>query len=277
MQRLKRYSLSVWNAAKRFYLEDFTYSASALAFTTLLALVPIVSVILSLLAMFPEFKQVIDVAQNYLLTNFLPASGETLRYYLQNFTLQATRLPIVGIFFLFITATMLIITVENTLNNIWGVPQRKKKFSAWLLYWLVLIVVPFAIGCSVFLSTLFLSLPWWSDPTINSFMKPSVFALLSLIIDTVMFSLLYIILPNFRVGIWNGFAGGLLAAVLFGIAKKLFAFYIHQFPSYELIYGTLATIPIFLLWVYISWMILLFGALFTNEQYKLLAAKKKKS
>jgi membrane protein len=277
MQRWKRYSLSIWNAAKRFYIDDFTYSASALAFTTLLALVPIASVVLSLLTMFPEFKEVLDVAQNYLLTNFLPASGEAIRYYLQNFTLQATRLPIVSIFFLFITATMLIITVENTLNNIWGVPQRQKKFSAWLLYWVVLIVVPFAIGFSVFLSTLFLSLPWWSDPVINSFMKPSVFALLSLMIDTIMFSLLYIILPNFKIGIWNGFVGGFLAAALFEIAKKLFAFYIQQFPSYELIYGTLATIPIFLLWVYISWMILLFGALFTNEQYKLLQVKKKKS
>jgi membrane protein len=277
MRRLKRYSLSLWNAAKRFYTEDFTYSASALAFTTLLALVPIGSVILSMLAMFPEFKKVIDVAQNYLLTNFLPASADVIRYYLQNFTQQATRLPIVGMFFLFVTATLLIITVENTLNNIWGVPERKKKFSAWLLYWAVLIVMPFAIGCSVFLSTLFLSLPWWSDPAINAFMKPSVFLLLSLIVDTIMFSMLYIILPNFSVGIWNGLAGGFLAAVLFGIAKKLFAFYIQQFPSYELIYGTLATIPIFLLWVYISWMILLFGALFTNEQYKLLQVKKKKS
>jgi membrane protein len=276
MQRLPGFLLALWNAAKRFYTDDFTYSASALAFTTLLALVPIFSVVLSLLAMFPIFAQLMALAQNYLLTNFLPTSSTSINFYLENFTEQATRLPIVGICFLFFTATMLIITVENTLNDIWQASERKKKFSAWFLYWVVLIVVPILIGCSVFLSTLFLSLSWFSDTALQAVLKPSVLALISLLINTTMFSLLYIILPNCKVGIRNGLEGGLLAAVLFEIAKKSFAFYVERFPSYEVIYGTLAIIPIFLLWVYISWMIVLYGALFTHEQDKIKRLQKKK-
>jgi membrane protein len=272
MPRLPSSVLILWNAAKRFYVEDFTYSASALAFTTLLALVPLISVVLSLLAMFPIFAKLMDLAQSYLMTNFLPTSADLIKHYLDNFTDQATRMPIIGICFLFFTATMLIMT----LNDIWQVSKRKKKFYSWLLYWLVLVIAPLVIGGSVFLSSLFLSLSWLSDISLQSILKPSVLGLISLLINTAIFSLLYIILPNCKVGLRNGIEGGLLAAILFEIAKKIFAFYINRFPSYEVIYGALAIIPIFLLWVYICWMIVLYGALFTHEQDKLRRLQKKK-
>lgn len=270
MSKLARMSHISWLAAKRFYIEDHTYSASALAFTTLLALVPLFSVILSLVTLFPWFNTLIDSAQTYLVTNFIPASADSIQLYMQNFIRQASRLPVVGLIFLFFTATMLIITVENTLNAIWKVPERKKKFSTWLLYWIVLIIAPLVIGGSVLLSTFILSLPWLLEITWLTSLKPWIFAVISLTINTIMFSALYIIVPNVRVGVWNGLTGGFLAAILFEIAKKIFAFYILKFPSYALIYGALATIPIFLIWVYISWVIVLYGALFTHERYKFL-------
>jgi membrane protein len=273
MQSLRIFFLLLWISAKRFYLENYTYSASALAFTTVLSIVPLASVILSLIAVFPVFDKVIHLAQGYIISNFLPGFGSKLQAYLITFTVQASHLPGIGIVFLFVTATSMILTVENTFNTIWHTKKRKKGFLEWLLYWSVLICIPLVIGVSLLLSTLLFSLPWINSSYLF-ILKPSLLIFLSFAINTTLFSLLYIILPNFNATVRQGFVSGLLAASLFEISKRLFAWYTHQFVTYELIYGTLSLIPIFLLWVYLAWMIVLYGGLFTHEQHKMEAKHK---
>ncbi|MEO8402499.1 MAG: YihY family inner membrane protein [Gammaproteobacteria bacterium] len=252
-------------SAFRLFREKYTYRASALAFTTLLAIVPLLSVIVAFAAFFPFFSRFVNLAQNYIFTNFVPTSTSAIQPYIENFVKHASHLPALGIVILVFTAVTLIITVEHTMNEIWGAPKRLKKISAFFLYWFILLATPLLIGFSVFISTYLFSLSWFAHAETK--LPIHFLAFLPLIINTFMFSALYIIVPNHKVKTSDGFMGGFIAAFLFEVAKKGFAFYITQFKSYEVIYGALATIPIFLLWLYLSWLIILYGALVTNTKY----------
>lgn len=255
-------------AGKRFFQGQYTYRASALAFTTLLSLVPLLSVIVFIVAKFPIFSEINAAAQTYILTNLIPTSGDTIQFYLNNFTQQAEKLPTVSITFLFITGFALIITIEHTLNDIWEVRWKKRKLVSLMIYWIMLMLAPLVIGIGVLISTYLFSLAWLGNLTYFDGLKHLLLGILPLLINTMIFSVLYIIVPNFSVSWKSGLAGGFVASVLFEFAKSIFAFYFKHFPSYELVYGTLAAIPIFLIWLYISWLIILFGALVTNAQYK---------
>jgi membrane protein len=257
---------TITHSIKRLFMGGYTYRASALAFTTLLAVVPLASVVVALAAHFPFFADLVTIAQRFVLNNFIPSTNVTIQTYLYNFTQQASHMTTSGIFFLFFSATLMIITVEDTIDEIWQATQRKKQFFAWVVYWVVLLVAPLAVGLSVFLSTLFFSLSWFSSGIVVELLKMPLLEALSLLMNTILFSVLYVIVPNAKVRWRDGLLGGFLAAVLFEIAKSTFTFYIHTFTSYELIYGALATIPIFLVWVYISWVIVLYGALFTRTR-----------
>jgi membrane protein len=253
-------------AALRLFRQKYTYSASALAFTTLLALVPLLAVIVSMVAMLPIFSKFVALAQSYIFANFIPTSGMIIQQYLENFVNQANHLSNVGLLFLLVTAITLIVTVEHTLNSIWHVNGRKNKISSFFLYWLILLLMPLFIGVSVFVSSYLLSLSWLVQ--MHHFLPAiSLLACVPLLINTCMFALLYVVVPNHRVAWKDGLLGGLFAAILLEFAKKGFAFYIKQIHSYEVIYGAFASIPIFLLWIYISWLIILYGALIINTKY----------
>jgi membrane protein len=269
MIRYFKHCLKIFKiATKRFFKEQYTYRASALAFTTLLSLVPLLTVIVFLTTKFTVFNQINLLAQNYILTNFIPTSTNTIQFYLNNFTFQATHLPKLGIIFLLLTAMMLILTIEHTMNDIWEVRWENRRLWSLLLYWIVLLSAPLMIGLGIFISTYLFSLSWVSEATQVLGLKAPFLAILPLFINTIIFSLLYIVVPNFSVNWWDAIFGGFIAALIFELAKISFAFYIARFPSYELIYGALAAIPIFLLWLYISWLIILFGALVTHAQYQ---------
>lgn len=258
-----------WLAGKRLYLEQFTYSASALAFATLLSLVPLLSVLVSIITVFPVFTKFIQLTQNYIFTNFIPTSNSIniIQKYLLEFINQASRLPTFSIIFLLFTAITLIMMVEHCLNDIWGAPKRQKKFRAMFIYWIVLLLAPIFIGFSIFLSTYLFSIHWFSGATTKLGLKSPLLASLPLLINTFIFTALYVVVPNFKVKFRDGIIGGFIASLLFEAAKKAFAIYIKHFPSYELIYGTLATFPIFLMWIYISWLVILYGALVTHTHY----------
>jgi len=275
-----RKSLWLWikiciMAAVRLSHGKYAYQASALAFTTLLALVPMVSVIVSVITIFPIFGKFIALSQNYIFANFIPTSGHIIQNYLEGFVQQATKLPMISILFLLFTAVTLIVTVEHSLNDIWQAAKRKSKWSIFFLYWLILLLLPMFIGVSIFISTYLFSLPWLVTAQKTLFFLPFL-SFLPLIINTLMFGLLYTVVPNAQVRWRNGLIGGLIAAVLFDLAKFGFAFYFKQFNTYELIYGTLSIIPIFLLWIYISWLIILYGALVVNTSYRFMKKPQRK-
>lgn len=256
-----------WIAAKRLLDEKYTYRASALAFTTLLAIVPLLLVIVSVFAILPIFSKLINITRDYILTNFIPASGSIIEHYLESFTQQAIHLPKFTVVFLIFTAIMLIVTVKHTLDDVWGAPYQKKKLKSWILYWLVLILAPIFIGLTVLISTYIFSFPWLANITHQLGLGPFLLHVLSLSINTIMLSTLYYVVPSHDGNWQDSLFGGLTAAILFEVAKKGFAFYLQKFPTYALIYGALATIPLFLVWLYISWLIILYGAILTHTHY----------
>lgn len=275
MKLLFKHGITIFSESiKRFFTEQYTYRASALAFTTLLSIVPLFTVVVFLVAKFPIFTQINILAQNYIVESFIPTSTTTIQYYLNSFTNQAIHLPLVGIVFLLLTGLMLVLTIEHTFNDIWGVEWHRRRIISLLFYWIVLMLAPLLIGLGVLVSTYLFSLSWITSATSVFGLKAPLLACLPFLLNTIIFSLLYIVVPNFSVAWRDGVVGGFVAAVLFELAKIAFAFYIKQFPSYELIYGALAAIPIFLLWLYISWLIILFGALVTYSQYELRPHKK---
>jgi membrane protein len=264
IKMLKRWIQIAIISAKKLLQDGYTYQASALSFTTFLALVPLLSATLSLLTIFPIFTKVINLTKDYVIKNFIPISGQTIQAYLETFAKQASGLPIFSLVFLFFTAFMLVITVKYTLSDIWPKSQKKKQIFAWLLYWIILIIIPFFIALSTLLGSYLFSISWLGKTTSLLGLKTILIASLSLLCNILLFSILYFIVSNNQASWRNAFLGGFTAAILFEIAKKGFEFYIIYFPSYQLIYGALAIIPIFLVWLYIAWLIILYGALVTH-------------
>ncbi len=251
------------SATLRFYKEKYIALASALAFTTLLALVPFLSITVFCITLYPFFSNLTNLTEHYVLQNFIPSTALSIESYLHAFLQQTSHLPMLSFLFLFVTALLLINTIEETLNEIWHSHKKRKKIWALIFYGLTLLLLPVIMGLSIFLSTYLFSLPWITATTSILELNTLTMRLLPILINTILFSLFYILVPNVSVKWRQGFLGGFVAASLFELSRIGFTFYITHFPSYELIYGAFAIIPIFLLWLYIVWFIILWGALLT--------------
>ncbi len=241
---------------RHFIQDDCTYRASALAFTTLLAIVPLMSVGLSIFSSFPVFQDLREPLQNFIFENFVPATGKVIQNYLLQFTAQVSRMSFSGIAFLFVTAILVMVTIESSLNNIWRVAKPRKGVPAFLLYWAILSLTPILLGLSIAASSWFVSIPIIRAHNPPSFLLSGIPFFLSFIAYT----FLYIVVPNCYVALRHAVWGGLTAAILFEIAKNGFAWYLTRFNTYELLYGAFAIVPIFFIWVYWVWVITLLGA-----------------
>ena len=256
MEKLTEGKRFIYFVVNHFIEDDCPYRASALAFTTLLALVPLMSVGFAILSSFPVFNNLTGPAQNFIFENFVPATGKIIQNYLQLFAMQVTKLSIFGIAILFITALLVMYTIERSMNKIWRVSTPRQGVSAFLLYWTILSLTPFLLGLSIAASSYFFSMPFIQDYQAPSLLLRYVPFFLSFI----GFTFLYVVVPNCPIRLIHGIYGALVATLLFESAKKAFAFYLTQYNTYQLLYGAFATIPIFFLWVYWVWLITLLGA-----------------
>ncbi len=234
--------------------------AAALAYTSLLALVPLMTVSLALLSAFPVFQDVAQKIQNFVFANFVAGSADIVQQHLQSFTDAARHLSPTGLVFLVITAVMMIFNMETDFNAIWRVKKRRHGISAFLIYWAVLTLLPILSGAGVAISTNLGETPLVVEITELLRLKPLFLQFTPDLLTALAFTLLYVTLPNCHVKLRHGICGGVVAMVLFELAKAAFTWYLANFPSYELLYGALATIPIFLLWLYFTWSIILLGA-----------------
>lgn len=253
---------------RRLVIDNHMQRAASLSYTTLLSLVPLISTSVSLLAIFPFFNHFVDAAQNYLQENFLPASSGAISTQLQGFVAHATHLPVLSILSLVVTSILLMLTVEDSLNAICHASKKKKKIRV-LLYWLALVSMPLFIGAGLLLSSYLFSLSWFGGVAEAIGIKIYLLASLPLLINTIILTFLYRIVPNYHISWRKALLGGFVAAVLFEIAKRGFGIYIAHFSDYQLIYGALATIPIFLVWIYLSWLIILYGMLIVHTSHEL--------
>lgn len=242
--------------AQHFIQDDCTYVASALAFTTILAIVPLMSVGLAVFSSFPIFKGLTIPVQNFIFDNFVPATGKVVQLYLQQFTSQVTNLPVFGLIFLVITALLVLFTIERAMNKIWRVSSPRHGVTAFLLYWTILSLTPIMLGLSVIASSYVFSIPFFAShqaPSHVMHWAPFVLSLGG-------FTFLYLVVPNCPVSFREAFWGGLFAAISFEATKQAFAFYLSQYNTYELLYGAFAAVPIFFIWIYWVWIITLLGA-----------------
>ncbi len=233
--------------------------AASLTFTTLLSIVPLITVVLTLISAFPVFGQMSEALQRFLLERLVPESAGAIVNYAAQFAASAAKLTAVGIAFLAVTAIMLLTTIERAFNQIWRISRPRSMFQRLLIYWALLTVGPVLVGASLSLTSwlVTLSLGLVSDiPGAGVVLLKTVPVLLT----STALALLYIAMPNRRVALRDALLGGVLAGLAFEAMKRGFAFYVTQFPTYTLVYGAFASVPIFLLWIYLSWLVVLSGA-----------------
>jgi len=239
---------------------DGLYRASALTFTTLLAIVPLMSVSITILAAFPVFEKAAQPVQNFVFENFVPNTGKVVQTYLETFAQQASQLSLSGLLFLIVTAILMMNTIETAFNKIWRVPERRNGVSAFLLYWGVLSLAPLLMGASFAISSYFVSAKLFSGTVAAmGLSKTHMLDWTPFLLSFVTFTLLYVIVPFCRVRWWHGAIGAFVAACLLEAAKMGFGYYFKRFDTYEMVYGAFATIPIFFLWIYWVWVIVLLG------------------
>jgi membrane protein len=221
------------------------------------------AVIISVLAAFPAFQELIQKMQDFIFSNFVPASGEVVQDYVAQFADKAGNLTAVGTIFLVITSLMLMDTIDGALNDIWRIRTKRGPVTRFTVYWAVLTLGPLLVGVSLAVSSYLVSLPLLSNVDASLGLKAGFLGILPFMATAVALCLLYMVVPNCKVPGRYAIVGGVIAALLFEGAKRAFALYVTKVPTYAIIYGALAAIPIFLIWVYVSWAVTLFGAQIT--------------
>ncbi len=236
---------------------------AGLTYTTLLSLVPLMTVALALFSVFPASDRMSEQIENFLFQNFVPAASEVVQQYLRDFSQKAGKLTGVGFGMLIVVALLLMNNINKAFNTIWHVRKRRSPLAQFTVYWAILSLGPILIAISVAGTSYLVSIPFLDQTMAVAQVRSKLLSLMPVILSTVAFSLLYALVPNRTVPWRNALAGGLLAATLFEVSKRGFALYVTTFPTYEAIYGAVAVVPIFLIWIYLSWMVTLLGAEFT--------------
>lgn len=249
-------------AARRLNEERLPQVAGSLTFTTVLGLVPLLTIALAIFTAFPLFNTFRSSLETYFSNNLMPAViATTTLEYLNQFAAKSMRLSAVGAIALVVTAITMMSMIDRVFNRIWRVTTPRPFLQRILIYWALVTLGPLLIGVSIRLTSyLFLA----TNGVVSQvpFIGDVFYGLMSLGLSAGAFTLLYVTVPNRAIAWRDAAGGGLVAGIAFEIAKRLFAMYVTKFPTYMLIYGSIAAIPIFLLWIYMFWLITLVGALF---------------
>lgn len=250
---------------QRFRAERCAQVAASLSFSTLLGLVPLIAVGLALLVHMPFAAGLSAALEKFLLANLLPEkAGIIIARYLGQFAHKAERLTLVGGAWLALTALIQMLTIEHAFNAIWRVKATRPLLQRLAMHFVGLLLGPLLFGGSLWaigylagVSLGLLNEPEWLDTLF--------FRLLPVISMTALFALLYHAVPNRSVLKRHAFVGGLFAAIGFSVMQRLFGLYVTKFPTYTMIYGAFSAVPIFLVWLYLSWSVVLVGALIAAE------------
>jgi membrane protein len=258
LRQLARFFAHVF---RRFGQDHCLQIASSLTFTTLLALVPLVTITLTLMSAFPVFSGLGEHIRAFLLANMLPEkAGQVVSGYIEQFSGRAGRLTALGTALLAVTAFMMMFTMERAFNAIWRVSRPRPLAQRVLVYWAALTLGPILIGASLSITSYLVGASLGiarGTPLAGT----AILWLVPFALTWVAFTLVYYVVPNRAVRPRHALIGGLVAAFVFEIMKRSFAIFIAQMPTYTLVYGAFAVFPIFLLWVYFSWVVIVVGAL----------------
>lgn len=239
--------------------------AASLTYTSLLAVVPLFAVALTVFTAFPAFEGFMRGLNDFYARQMLPDTvASAITGYIEQFTRQAARLTTLGISFLTVTAIMLMFTIERAFNRIWRVLRPRPILVRTLMYWSVLTLGPVLVGASLSVTSYLIGASLGYARQIPG-AAAVVLGLVPVVFMAIAFTLLYFVVPNRAVKFRHAVLGGVVAAILFDLAKRAFAAYLAHFPSYTLVYGAFAVAPIFLIWVYLSWVVTLLGAVLAAQ------------
>ena len=261
MNNVTRFAINfrnfIFEVARRYRDDETSLAASSLAYTALLSLVPFMSVMVTVFSAMPLFEDASRQLQNFIFQNFVPTSGAVVQEYILGFVDKARGLTVTMFLAVFVTSILMMHTMEKALNRIFDSKASGRFRTKLMMYWAVLTMGPLLVGGGIALSTLLFNYSAIASA------KGILIKALPVLSSTVGFFFIYLIVPNHKVNWRHALLGALFSAVCFELAKKGFALYVTSIPSYQKVYGTLATIPLFLIWMFLSWNIILIGGTIT--------------
>lgn len=258
-ERVQSFAQYLWAR----FLDDRCFeTAGALAYTTLFALVPLSMVVFGILSAFPVFDTWSNQLTGFIFSNFVPSSARVVEDWLRGFAVSASKLTFTGIGALLVSLLLTMWSIESTFNRVWRVPTPRPRLMRFLVYWTLLTLGSLLAVASLAVTSYLFSLPVLSGVEQLDWSQ-RLLGYLPNVVELAVFSLAYWLIPHRSVPFRYALAGGLFATVLFEISKRAFAAYLLGVPTYDLIYGPLAVAPIFMIWVYLSWIVVLLGASFS--------------
>lgn len=245
--------------ARRVLDDNLFQAAGALSYTTVFALVPLSMVVFGVLAAFPGFADWSDRLSDYIFSNFVPNSARSVEGVLKQFSANADKLTAAGVIALLVSLLITLNGVETTFNRIWRVKAARPRLSRFLVYWTVLTLGALIAAASLALSARFFAMAVF-DTQLGDFLESTMLRLTPMALEWLAFAAIYRVVPHRTVKWRHALAGALLATALFELVKWGLGVYLGSFGNYSRIYGGLAFVPIFLLWVFLSWVAVLLGA-----------------
>lgn len=244
----------------RFENDRCREKAASLTYTTLFAVVPMLTVFLVIISSIKALEPARQQVQHLIYSNFLPRSSIAFDQALNSFTDKSSNLTVIGILFLFITSVMMLTSVEEAFNRIWRVNQQRGGIVGFMRYWTIISLGPILLGSAFVISSAVASLNVLNNNFVGYQIDGTLFlGFLSYVLVILGFFIIYWTIPNRSIPLKSAAIAGLFSGTIFQLLKSFFGFIMTNFTSYELIYGAFAAVPIFLLWIYLSWNIVLLG------------------
>ena len=246
-------------AGRRFLSNGDLRTAAALSYSSLLAVVPLFAISFAILSAFDAFERQRADLQYLIFENLPPDVSLAVSDHLAVFLDNAKRMSAMGVVGLAVVAVLLLNTITGGLNTIWRVSEPRSLVLRLLIFWALLTLGPLMLGASLSLSSYAFAAVQWSG--VDDYTPPFVSArLLPVMLSVLGFTLMFLVVPNRAVRLSHAVVGALAATILIEVLKAGFGAYLRNFPTYQVIYGALAALPIFLMWMYLSWAVVLFGA-----------------
>ena len=261
--RLRSSRLFAAYAARRFLGDRCLRVAASLSYTSLLALVPLAALGFAVMTAFPTFENIEEQVQDFIFENVMPAAIGPVQEHFNSFVDNAGGMTAVGIAGLAVTAMLLLATIETAINATFRVTEKRSLASRLMVFWAILTLGPLLLGVSFTLSNHILGLTQASGSEAFTGFLGRLLRMVPAMIVVGAFSIFYFMAPNRPVRWHHALAGGLVAGLMFSALRWAFGIYLIYFPSYQTIYGALSAIPIFLVWMYLSWTVILIGAVVT--------------
>lgn len=260
---------------RRFSKDRVLVAAASLSYTSLLAIVPLFAIAFSVMMAFPVFDGMTQKLLNIILSYTAPHIGGELENYLDRFVSNTSQLTVLGVVWLAVTAIMLLSTIESAFNAIWRVEKSRPFAMRLLAYWTTLTLGPLLMGAGLSFSTALFAMHNIETLGVDlGFLREAGLRLLPFVFAAGGFTILYLALPNRRVQFRYAILGSIVAALMFEALKAGFGLYLENAGTFESVYGSLAALPVFLVWMYLVWAVVLFGAIVAASRPEWLAARR---